>query len=232
MRSATRVVTASMGALAGLVGVEHGIGAAMQGNAAPQGVVFLSWPDSAAFDILAGEPAMTLVPNLLISGVLAITLSLAYLVWAVWFAGRRFRDANVLHGGGLVLIGLAVAMLLVGGGFGPPLLGIIVGAAATRINAPLAWWRRSPGVRRALGALWPWALGACLAAWLLLLPGTVLIDMAVGVERPEALVPPVGFASFGLLFVAILTAQAHDAEKREAHAAPHPPRGSFTGRTS
>lgn len=217
MRSATRVVTASMGALAGLVGVEHGIGAALQGNAAPAGVVFLSWPDSAAFAILAGEPAMTLVPNLLISGVLAIILSLAYLVWAVWFAGRKR--------GGLVLIGLAVAMLLVGGGFGPPLLGIIVGVAATRIDAPLVWWqRRSPGLRRALGALWPWAFGACLAAWLLLLPGTILIDMAVSIERPEALVPPITLAAFGLLLAAILTAQAHDAQ--------HPLHSSFTGRTS
>ena len=51
--------------------------------------------------------------------------------------------------GGLVLILLSVALILVGGGLGPPILGVIVGFAATRINAPLTWCTHlSDGARR------------------------------------------------------------------------------------
>jgi hypothetical protein len=56
------------------------------------------------------------------------------------------------RGGGLVLILLSIAMLLVGGGFAPPLLRVLTGIAGTGINAVLTWWRRRlpVGVRRFL----------------------------------------------------------------------------------
>jgi hypothetical protein len=132
MRNATRVTVSTFGTLAGLAGVEHGIGEVLQGNRKPEEMVILSWPGSEAFRILAGEPAMTIVPNLLAIGILAITVSLIFLVWVTVFAQRRH--------GGLVLILLSIAMLLVGAGFGPPILGVIVGLTDTRINAPLRWW--------------------------------------------------------------------------------------------
>ena len=50
----------------------------LQGNVAPEGIMILSWPDSEVFAILAGEPAMTIVPNLLITGILAILFSLLF----------------------------------------------------------------------------------------------------------------------------------------------------------
>lgn len=77
---------------------------------------------------MAGEPAMTIVPSILVTGILAILFSLIFLVWATMFVQRK--------NGGLVLILLSIVMLLVGGGFGPPILGIIIGAAGTRINTP------------------------------------------------------------------------------------------------
>ncbi len=152
MRNATRVTVSTFGALAGLAGIEHGVGEVLQGNVAPDGVMILSWPDSELFHILAGEPAMTIVPNLLATGILAILVSLIFLAWATMFVQREH--------GGPVLILLFVVMVLVGGGFGPPLLGIIVGIAATRINAPLAWWRAhlTGGSRRLLVNLWSWSL--------------------------------------------------------------------------
>jgi hypothetical protein len=125
----------------------------------------LSWPDTEVFGILAGEPAMTVVPNLLATGILAIVVSLVFLVWATMFVQRK--------NGGLFLIFLSIVMLLVGGGFGPPILGVIVGVAATRINAPPAWLgtHLSSGSQRFLAKLWPWCFIAGVIAWLLLLPG-------------------------------------------------------------
>lgn len=136
MANATRATVSTFGTLAGLAGIEHGIGEALQGNKVPAGVVIASWPDAAPFRILAGEPAMTVVPNLLATGILTILVSLVFLAWAALFIERK-------HGGS-VLVLRSVALLLVGGGFGPPLLGILLGAAATGINAPLGWWRTHP----------------------------------------------------------------------------------------
>lgn len=168
MRNATRVTVSAFGALAGLAGIEHGVGEILQGNVAPNGLMILSWPESEAFDILAGEPAMTIVPNVLATGILATLASLLFLLWSTMFVERRH--------GGLVLMVVSVIMLLVGAGFGPPLLGMLVGVVATRINTPLTWWRNhlAPGWRRLLIRLWPWAQVASVIVWLSLLPGVVL----------------------------------------------------------
>jgi hypothetical protein len=69
---------------------------------------------------------MTVVPNFYTAGILAIIVSLAVLVWAVGAVQRK--------SGGLVLIVLSIVQLLVGGGFLPPLLGIVAGIIGTRIK--------------------------------------------------------------------------------------------------
>ncbi len=204
MRSATRAVTSAFGVLAALAGVEHGIGEVLQGNLRPDGLMIQSWPDSPFFRIEAGEPAMTIVPNLLASGVLTILVSLVFLVWAVGFAHRKR--------GGLVLVGLSTVLLFVGGGFGPPLLGIIVGLTATRIGAPLTWWRTrlAPAIRRLLAASWPWAFAACMGAWLMLVPGLPILSYTLGVQDP-ALVVVLFFIAMGLLALTIASGLARDA---------------------
>ena len=203
MRCATKVTVAAFGAVAAMAGLEHGIGEVLQGNVSSEGVFILSWPDSAFFRTLGGEPAMTVVPNLLITGILAIVAALAFFVWATMFVQRKH--------GGLALIALSIVLLLVGGGFGPPLLGVILGIAATRINAPLGWWRDrvSPGVRRLLGAAWPWSLGAGLVAWLLLFPGSTIASYCYGVDHPGLTATLISLA-FGFLFLTIAAAIAHD----------------------
>ncbi len=127
MNNATRATVTTFGVIAALAGFEHGVGEIMQGNRAPAGIMIESWPDLAFFEIVSGEPAMTIVPNLLLTGILAISVSLIICVWAIRFVQRSY--------GGLILILLSIILLLVGGGFGPPLLGIILGIAALGINA-------------------------------------------------------------------------------------------------
>ncbi len=38
---------------------------------------------------MGGDPALTVVPNLLATGILAMIVSLAVIVWAVWFLRGR-----------------------------------------------------------------------------------------------------------------------------------------------
>jgi hypothetical protein len=200
----TKLTVSVFGAVVALAALEHGVGAVLQGNVAPEGIVFESWAGSELFRILAGEPAMTLIPNLLISGILTILLALLFFAWATIFA-RRKRS-------GLVLIGLSLLLLLVGGGFGPPLVGLIVASAATRIHAPLTWWRRhlSAGGLRILGTLWPWFLGCGLCAWLFLIPGVILLDAWIDLNEGLLFVPVITFAALALLLLSFVAAFARD----------------------
>jgi hypothetical protein len=205
--SATRVVVSTFGIIMGLAGIEHGIGEILQGNVAPNGIMFPSWPESEFFRIVAGEPAMTIIPNLLITGILAILFSLIFLIWATKFVQRK--------NGGLVLILLAIIMLLVGGGIFPPVIGIIIGALGTRINAPLTWWRTHPsiGLRHFLGKVWPWSFVACLIGWLFLFPGINILGYFFGVNNSNLTVILIFFALASLLLT-IFTGFAYDSQRQ------------------
>jgi hypothetical protein len=158
MRKATRIVATSFGILAGTAGLEHGYFEILQGNSRPASLMFPSMGPPCLPDKIwnACEPAMTILPNFLISGIVTLLLGLLVILWSAGFVQRK--------PGGLVLIVLSVVMLLSGGGFFPPLIGILGGAAGLWINKPL---KSNPGSTiRVFARLWPWPL-AVLVAWLL-----------------------------------------------------------------
>jgi hypothetical protein len=197
--SATRVVVSTFGAVVAFAGLEHGIGEILQGPVAPGGLAIESWPNAKAFEILAGEPAMTVIPNLLVTGVLAVLVALAVGVWSIALVERRH--------GGLVMIGLSVLLLFVGGGFAPPVIGIILGVAATRIGGVS---RRAPGRgARALAPLWPWVLGTGVLGYLGLVPGVPILGWLFGVSDSN-LVLGLTVVAFASLLVAPVAARAHD----------------------
>lgn len=202
MSNASRAVTAVFGVLAGLAGLEHGIGEMLQGSVRPESLMILSWPESSFFRILGGEPAMTVIPDLFVSGAFTVLLSLALMVWASCFAQR--------HHGGLVLLLLSVALLLVGGGFGPPFLGAILALAALRAGSPHPWAARSARLGRLLAAAWPWALAGGLFAWLLLMPGIPLLAYVLAVDSATLVVVTIACA-FAMLTLSIFTGFARDA---------------------
>ena len=207
MNKATRASVSAFGALAGLMGIEHGTGEVLQGNVPPPAVMIYSWPGSELFEILSGEPAMTVVPNLLVTGILAILFSLVFLWVTLTVPGKH---------SGLVLLLLSVAMLLAGGGFGPPLLGFVVAATASRLHAPFPWLQAHlpAGVGRLLSSLWPWLLAGSLISWLGLFPGTILLDHLVGVGNPELVVFGLLLSAFGLMLLAVVTGFARDVQQR------------------
>jgi hypothetical protein len=196
---ATRVVIMIFGILAGLAGIEHGVGEIRQGSTRPDTLLIQSWPDTTAFAVLAGEPALTVLPNLLVSGILAVIVALALSIWSVAFVQRR--------GGGLVLILLSVLLLLVGGGLGPPLVGVILGVAALRMHAlPRREVRR---VLLALARAWKWFLAVGVAGYLALLPGTVILHHFAGVAH-DTVVYALAALSFGALILSLVAARTAD----------------------
>jgi menaquinone-dependent protoporphyrinogen oxidase len=140
MNSAKKRATAVFGALVAIAGFEHGLGETLQGNVRPSTWMFPSWQDVPALDAVAGEPAMTLIPNLLIAGLVTMAVSLAFLIVVLRRLGRGWTPVTLAF--------LSVSLLLVGGGFAPPLLGLAVAAAATRFTAvgPASGKRRGTGV--------------------------------------------------------------------------------------
>jgi hypothetical protein len=203
---ALRVAVGVFGVLAALAGLEHGIGEILQGPVRPSSPSITSWPDAAAFQALGGEPALTLLPNLLVAGVTAALMSLALGVWSVGFVrGRR---------GTLVLMLLSIVLFLVGGGFGPPLMGIVLALVATRIGARST--RPQGGVRRRLGTAWRWILGVSVACWLAMLPGTVIVAALSDVDVARA-VPLLILAAFTSLGLALASARAHDRAHDRTH---------------
>jgi hypothetical protein len=120
----TRAAASIIGVAAGLVGIYHGYNETLQGNSAPSGIMI-----NAVGPPCQGSgcfPAMTVIPDFFVAGVVTIIFSLIVLGWAAVLVQRK--------NGGLVLILLSIMLLLVGGGFLPPALGIIAGAVGTRIK--------------------------------------------------------------------------------------------------
>ena len=186
MRKATRIVSSTFGFLAGIAGLGHGVTEVLQGNVHPTSVMFASIgapcvPEKAWH---ACEPAMTLLPNLLIAGILTVIFGLLILIWSAAFVQRKK--------GGSLLILFSVILLLVGGGIFPPLIGIVGGIAGTRINKPLAG-RPAGNLLSFVAKLWPWTL--------ILFVGWILGQYLVGFFLNDILR---GVMGFGLLFILLL----------------------------
>jgi hypothetical protein len=152
MRKATRIVASALGIFAGFGGPEHGYFEILQGHVRPDRLIIAAIGPPCDPEKVWNlcEPAMTVIPSFLVTGILATVIGLITMIWAAALVHRKH--------GGIVLILLSIALLLVGGGLFPPVIGIIAGVVGTWINAPLT---RQPGsVLRFLAKLWPWTLVA------------------------------------------------------------------------
>jgi hypothetical protein len=208
LASAARYTALTFGILAGLGGLTHGIGEALQGNVRPSGIIIESWMRGPIATHMGGEPGMTIVPNLLATGILTILVSLAIVVWSL-----LVRDRN----GGRILIGLSVVMLLAGGGFGPPIIGILAGVAGTTIGRPSHRWRKRmrAGVWRTLGALWPAVFGIAALNGVFLVIGSVVLVVFFDLNNPDLFTNSF-FLSILSLAVTIVISRAYDSGRTPA----------------
>jgi hypothetical protein len=206
--SGARIVASVFGILAGLGGIIHGIGEVLQGNVEPGGIAIKSWTQGPIATNMGGEPGLTIVPNLLVTGMLTILISSAVLIWAAGFVQRKY--------GGRILILLSLAMLLVGGGIGPPIIGFLGGVAGTSINAPLTGWRqRLPiNTRDFLTKLWPWAFGIAAISGTFLVVGSVILVFFFGLNNPNLFLNTFYLTVLSLLLTVLVT-PVYDEQKTE-----------------
>jgi hypothetical protein len=186
--NATRIIATTMGVIFGFSGMNHGFFEALQGNTPTNGPFIYAIGEAQRFWPLGTEDAFTLVPNFLVSGLLAMGIGLAIIIWSIWFLPTR-------HGAS-VFLGLFVLLFLVGGGIGQVAFFIPTWAFATRIHRPPASWSRvlTPGLQPFLSRLWPWTLALSVL--------TILIGLEIAIF---GYVPGIGDAesiqNAGLLFV-------------------------------
>lgn len=119
----SRMLVAKIFGLFGALGsLPHGLGLMLQGNKKPTGIIINTWASGPIAENLGGEPGMTVIPNLWVSGLLTILISLAMILWVI----LKMHKKN----GGAIYIVLTLAVLLTGGGFAPPIISLLAGITA------------------------------------------------------------------------------------------------------
>jgi hypothetical protein len=76
--------------------------------------------------------AITLIPNFLVTGILAIIVSGLVIIWSVKFVEKKY--------GVVILFGLCISQVLVGGAWVID-IALITCILAFGIDRPLTWWR-------------------------------------------------------------------------------------------
>jgi hypothetical protein len=165
--SSTRLYVVIQGTIGGLAGMVHGIYAILLGNR-PAGGLILD-PATGAFTIL---------PTYLVSGIAAVCVGLALIVWTIGFIHRKNGPA--------IFLLICVLLFLVGGGIAEVGFFLIAWAVSTRIHHLPDWWKSdlARNARRRWARLWPsfFAAGYLflligIAIWLIFTPpGTSFQD--------------------------------------------------------
>jgi len=127
-----RVVVAAFGIFYGLTGVIAGFFEILQGNTTPNSFVISTIGPNYSMANDFTYFAVTIIPNFLITGILAILISCLIIIWAVAFVHKKY--------GVTILLILSITQMLVGGGWVID-LALITCILATQIDKPLNWWR-------------------------------------------------------------------------------------------
>lgn len=209
--NAARVIASTFGALFGVSGIGHGFFETLQGNIPTNGMWIAAIGEANRMWVSGSEPAFTLIPNFLITGIAAIIVGLAIIIWSIGFVHKK--------NGPLILLLLFMILTLVGGGVAHILIFPIICAFATRINKPLIWWQRilTMNVRRILSKLWFVLLTVSSLAFIFTLE-IAIFGFVPGVNDSE-LITTVMLSSVGIGIVTIVFAFisgfAHDINRQK-----------------
>lgn len=110
MNRAVKTIVSVFGIILGLSVINHGLFEALQGNIQTPGLIVQAIGPATRFWVHGTEEAFTIVPNFLITGILAMMVGIAIIVWSIWFVYKKFGST------GFIL--LFVLSFLVGGGIG------------------------------------------------------------------------------------------------------------------
>jgi hypothetical protein len=141
----TRAIASTFGAIAGLSNMAYAVAEALEGHARP----------AAGFFTLNGQPAITVLPDMLVTGVIGFCLGLAFAICAIFYS-KRWR-------GGLMMLLIACLQIPFGAGLVRLFQAMIYGLVGTRIGRPLLFWNAilPRSMRPKLSRLWPASFAVC-----------------------------------------------------------------------
>jgi hypothetical protein len=148
INSPLKLTVSTFSTLFGISGLEHGMFELLQGNVAPGGLLISAIGPAQRFWLRGTETALTVIPNMAVTGCVAMLFSAAVILWSLF--GLEKRHAW------LPLLFLSIAQFLTGGGFAQIFLSVAISIVACRLNTPLSWWKKhiSEITRKTVGAPW------------------------------------------------------------------------------
>lgn len=209
MNRATKLTAGAWGVILGISGILHGFFETLQGNIPTDGQFINAISKTHQIWEHGTEPAFTIIPNFLATGIAAIIVGLVLIIWSISYLHTK-------HGATVFLL-LFVLLVLVGGGVAQVLLFPVVLAGASQIHKPLNWWRKilPEHVLGVLTRVWPWSLG--MSSLLLLLSLAIAIfGFFPGVNDADQvlLIMVISlFSGFGLFILSIIAGFAHDIQR-------------------
>jgi hypothetical protein len=173
-----KAVAAALGVCVGVSGLDHGFFETLQGNTPTPGLIVQAIGPAQRMWVYGAEEAFTLVPNFLVTGLLAMLVGLLTITWSIRYIDRP--------NGATVLLGLGALMFLVGGGIGMLVFLLAAWLVARRIHRPLTWLpSRLPATAgRALSHSWPASVVAGLALYAFALE-VAIVGYVPGVSDPD-----------------------------------------------
>jgi hypothetical protein len=189
----------AFGAIAGLANMAYGFAEASLGHARPVAVFFT----------LNGQPALTVIPDMLLTGLIGMALSLVYAAWALFFVQRRR--------GGLVMILLACAQIPFGAGLVRISQAIIFGLIGTGIGRPLKIWGilLPESTRPFLSRLWPVSFLLCAILYVIHVLTGIIPELSANESLHSALVIIGGYGNLVMFLVVIATGFARELEMKK-----------------
>ncbi|MFX1574266.1 MAG: hypothetical protein ACFFB0_16105 [Promethearchaeota archaeon] len=204
--NATKLEVSSFGVIGGLISIEHGIFETAQGNVPTNGIIINAIAPGHWYWKEGGELAMTIIPNFLITGIVAIIIGIMVIIWSIRFVSAKY--------GALGLFTLTILTLLFGGGIAFLIIGIIISIIATQINKSHTWWDKhlSNNVKKYFTKLWLSLFSISIIVLGCLVLGGIFGVWFLKPNNAIILLSNVGLISIGLIIFTIIFGLIHDIE--------------------
>lgn len=203
---AIQTIVATLGVIFGIGGIGHGFFETLQGNTATNGYVIDAIGEANRMWLHGNEPAFTIIPNFLITGVAAMLVGVSVIIWSAGFMHKKHAPA--------IFLSLFILLFLVGGGIAQVIFFTIGWAMSTRIRKPLNWWRRVLPARThgVLSKMWrPFLIASSVL--ILFTLQIAIFGFVPGVSDPDSIsMVMVSTLGIGLLslILAFISGCAHD----------------------
>lgn len=127
--AATCTIARTLGVLVGIGSIEHGLLECLQGFRPTPGLIINALGSGYRWTLWkqGGEGAFTLIPNFLVTGIVATLFGLLTIILSLRFIHSLYAP--------IVLLSLGVASFLTGGGVAQIVLFTLAWALATRVGA-------------------------------------------------------------------------------------------------